>query len=132
MLPLSNTAAPWDTFSYTLTDVPAGTTGLSAKTTWNLRRKLTLALDGNGQATVNFTGINPTTGKQLKGGDIASAGPAPAYGPPDNQIQLYDYLKLLANWHTYTSGADIDGNGQVSTGDYNILSSNWYTVGDPQ
>jgi hypothetical protein len=122
------TNASGDTFSYTLTGVPAGTTGLSAKTEWNLRRKLSLTLDGNGQGTADFTGAT----NELKGGDIAGAGAAPAYGPPDNAVQLYDYLTLLRDWQTFTSQADLDGNGRVSTADYNILSGNWYKAGDPE
>ena len=42
--------------------VPAGTSSLSAKTDWNLRRKLAVALDGYGQATINFTGTATDAG----------------------------------------------------------------------
>jgi len=37
-----------DTFDYSLSDVPAGTTHLSAKTDWNKRRKLPATFDVNG------------------------------------------------------------------------------------
>src|SRR5262249_9168572 len=134
VLALSNVSG--DTFNYTLTDVPAGTTWLSAKTDWNLREKLPVTLDINGQASppVNFTGAD-----QLPGGDIA--GPpfaAGSWGPPDNVINLPDYSTLLQYWQETVSGnpaaarADINGDGNINVLDYSILGGNWFTVGDAQ
>src|SRR5439155_11651878 len=54
VLTLTNTAGA--VFSYTLNGVPEGTTAISAKTHWNLRRKLSVTFDSNNQATANFTG----------------------------------------------------------------------------
>jgi hypothetical protein len=120
-LPLTFTG---DTASYTLTGVPAGTLGLSAKTDWNLRKKLPIALVGN-QATAEFTGAN-----LLKGGDIAGA-PIPT-GPPDNVVNLADYQALVLGWLLPDPVADINGDGEVNIFDYAILANNWYTAGDPQ
>jgi hypothetical protein len=104
--------------SYTLTDVPAGTTGLSAKTAWTLRRKLAVTLDGNGQATVNFTGTN-----KQKSGDINGS----------NSINILDYSILKVNWFSTTApAADINGDGTVNNGDYALMKQNWFQVGDPQ
>jgi hypothetical protein len=103
--------------SYTLTDVPAGTTGVSAKTAWSLRNKLAAVLDGDGQVAANFTG-----GEKLLGGDINGT----------NSINVLDYSVLKANWFTSNSVADIDGSGEVGTLDYSIQKSNWFKVGDPQ
>jgi hypothetical protein len=117
-LPLTFTG---DTASYTLTGVPAGTLGLSAKTAWNLRTKLPVTLVG-GQATgVNFTGTG-TGGKQLRGGDLNG----------DNIINFLDYSILGNNWFTTHAVADITGDGEVNLDDYTILSGNWFTNGDPQ
>src|SRR5205085_1021532 len=90
VLNLSN--ASGDTFNYALTDVPVGTTGLSAKTDWNLRRKRAVTPDGNGQAVVNFTGAS-----QLRGGDISGSS-----GSPDNVVNLFDYAQIAANWQSFT------------------------------
>ena len=121
VLNLSNVSG--DTFNYSLSGVPVGTTGLSAKTDWNLRRKLVVALDGNGQAAANFTGAS-----KLNGGDIS--GPS---GSPDNIINLFDYAQIAANWQSLTDpAADINGDGVINVFDYSILASNWLTAGDPQ
>jgi hypothetical protein len=110
-----------DTFAYTLTGVPLNANHLSAKTAWNLRSSLSLALVG-GQATgVNFTGILPS-GKQLRGGDLNG----------DNIINFPDYSILGSNWFTTHAVADITGDGEVNLDDYTILSRNWFTNGDPQ
>jgi hypothetical protein len=103
--------------SYTLTDVPVGTTNLSAKTAWNLRRKLAASLDGNGQATVNFTGVS-----KLLGGDINGS----------NSINVLDYSVLKNNWLTSNPVADITGDGAVNNDDYTLMKGNWFKVGDAQ
>jgi hypothetical protein len=121
VVPLSNVSG--DTFSYTLTDVPAATTHLSAKTDWNKRRKLAATFDVNGQAVVNFTGAT-----QVRGGDITG----------DNIVNLADYSLLVSHWLEVVSSvpaaavADMNGDGVINFFDYVILGSNWFTVGDPQ
>ncbi len=124
---LSLTNVSGDTFSYTLVSVPAGTTGVSAKTAWNLREKLAVVFDVNNQAVANFTG-NPLDGwsdasdHYLRGGDLNG----------NNQVSFNDYSILGNNYFTFTTTADITGNGIVNLGDYNILSANWFSAGDPQ
>jgi hypothetical protein len=114
-LELSNASGA--VFDFALTDVPEGTTGLSAKTSWNLRRKVAVTLDGEGQGVANFTGV-----KMLPGGDLTG----------DNQVQLLDYLLLQDTWYTFDPAADIDGASGVQFLDYNLLQNNWYTEGDPE
>jgi len=104
--------------SYTLTDIPAGTTGISAKTAWNLRQKLAVTLDGDGQVTgVNFTGAD-----KLLGGDLNG----------DNFVNILDYSVLKNNWYTTNPVADINGDGQVQTQDYSLLRSNFFKRGDAE
>lgn len=119
---MSLTNAGGDTFDFTLTGVPDGTTALSARTDWNLRRRLAVALDGNGQGTVNFT--NP--GGFLKAGDIVHTGPS------DNAVVLDDYYTLVGVWLGSDPAADLNGDGVVNVFDYSLLSFNWYVSGDPQ
>jgi hypothetical protein len=128
------TAASGGVANYTLTDVPAGTVNLSAKTDWNKRRRLAVALDPNCQGVVNFTGA-----AQLKGGDIG--GPPVtlvSVGPPDNVVNLADYSLLVFHWLELVSAvpaaavADMNGDGAVNIFDYGILGANWFTVGDPE
>jgi hypothetical protein len=102
--------------SFTLTNVPEGTTGLSAKTAWNLRNKLAVTLV-DGQAVANFTGI-----EKLLGGDLNGS----------NTINMLDYTILRANWFTTNPVADITGNGYVNTLDYTILKKNFFKKGDPE
>jgi hypothetical protein len=103
-------------FSYVLTDVPGATTLLSAKTDWNLRRRLPAVLDIYGQGIVNFTGTN-----FLRAGDMNG----------DNQVQFVDYSVMSANWFTPNPVADLNGDGFVQLFDYSLLSINWFTAGDP-
>jgi hypothetical protein len=114
-LTLSNVTG--DTFNYTLSDVPADTTHLSAKTAWNLRRRLPVPFDVNSQSVVNFSG-----GNQLPAGDMNG----------DNRVQTLDYGILSANWLTSNAVADLNGDGAVQTLDYGLLSLNWLTTGDPE
>jgi len=103
-----------------LTEVPDGTTGLSAKTEWNLRRKLPVDLGTDGEDTIDFTGP-----AKLLGGDIDGS----------NDTAIPDYTLLKQNWFTYSpegDAADINGDGQVSIPDYNILRTNWFKTGDPE
>ncbi len=103
--------------TYTLTNVPDGITGLSAKTAWNLRRKLTVSLDGDGQATADFI-----AGSKLLGGDING----------DNFVNVLDYSVMKSLWLSPSPIADIDGNGSVGLADYTIMKSNWFVGGNPQ
>ena len=115
---LTLTNVSGDTFAYTLTGVPPNVNGLSAKTAWNLRSKVGVALDINGQASnVNFTGA-----KQLLGGDYTG----------DNLVNLSDYFVLEVNYLSTAPVADINGDGVDNLTDYFILESNWFIFGDPQ
>lgn len=122
---LTLTNVSGDTFNYTLADVPAGTTGISAKTAWNLREKLAVTLDINGQATADFIG-NPLDGwsdavdHYLRGGDFNG----------DNSVFFPDYSILGNNFFTFNPTPDITGDGQVDYDDFFILYLNWFTAGD--
>jgi hypothetical protein len=103
--------------AYTLTDVPSGATGVSAKTAWSLRRKLSVTLDPDGQFVANFTGAG-----RLLGGDLNGS----------NQVNVLDYSVLKANWNTPNDVADINGDGMVGTLDYSVLKANWFRIGDAE
>jgi len=108
------------TASTILTGVPDGTTGLSAKTEWNLRRKLPVDLGTSGFDNIYFTGS-----AMLPGGDIDGS----------NDTALPDYTLLKQNWLTLSpegDAADINGDGMVSIPDYNILVKNWFRIGDSE
>ncbi|MBI5386699.1 MAG: HYR domain-containing protein [Verrucomicrobia bacterium] len=107
-----------DTFSYSLVGIPATANALSAKTAWNLRSKVALPLNANGQAA----NVNFTTTKQLRGGDYNN----------DNRVQNDDYVIMGTNWLTTNPVADVNGDGQVAFYDYFVLYLNWFTDGDPQ
>lgn len=100
-----------------LDDVPAGTTGISAKTSWTVRSKKAVALSLTGTGVVSLTGTD-----RLNGGDFNG----------DNVVNTLDYSILRFHWLTSNAIADVTGNGNVNSLDYNILTSNFYTVGDPQ
>jgi hypothetical protein len=110
--------------SVIFTDVDLESFRLSAKTDWHLRKRLVVGLDSDGQAAVSFTG----TGNSLLGGDING----------DNVINTLDFSILRFYWSNTVSGtpgaaqADITGSGAVSTHDYGVLQSNFFTMGDPQ
>ena len=106
-----------DTAPFTLTGQPGNANGLSAKTAWNLRRKLPLTWDGNTQGVLNFT-----SGKFLLGGDLDG----------DNQVMFPDYNILATNFYTYNAVADFNGDGQVDYYDYYNLYFDWFMAGDPQ
>ena len=113
-LTLTNTAGA--VFDYTLTDVPEGTNGLSAKTAWSLRRKQSVTFDSNNQATVDFTGSS-----KLLGGDINNS----------NSVNIFDYALMKVNWG-HGGVADINGDGDTNILDYTIMKSNWFKKGDAQ
>ena len=101
---------------FTLDNVPVGTTHVSAKTAWHLRKRLPVTFAGR-LATANFTGPN-----LLPGGDIAGA----------NAVNLEDYYRLAAAWYRPDSAADIDGSGLVDMDDYFLLSNHWLEAGDAE
>ena len=102
--------------TFTLTEVPDGTTALSAKTNWNLRRKVDCSLDGDGQASADFIGT-----AKLRGGDINGS----------NSINILDYSVMKISWMATTAG-DINGDGATAMLDYSIMKSNWFVVGDAE
>jgi hypothetical protein len=109
-------------FNFALTDVPPATAAVSAKTDWNLRRKLAVTFDGNGLAVANFTG-----GSKLLGGDINTT--------HDNKINAFDNTLLKNKWGALMPGAapaDINGDGNVNAFDNTILKNNWGSTGDAQ
>jgi len=106
-----------DSFDYALSDVPPGTQGLSAKTDWNLRSKLSVTLVGGQASGVDFIGA-----KRLRGGDFDGS----------NTVSFNDYAILGLNFFTFDPTADITGDGDVDFDDYSVLADNWLTGGDPQ
>lgn len=102
--------------SYTLIDVPDGTTGLSAKADWNLRVKLATPLT-DGQGTANFIDND-----KLRGGDLNGS----------NSTNIQDYAVLKNNWFTTNAVADINGDGKVTLPDFLLLKQNWFQRGDGQ
>jgi hypothetical protein len=104
--------------SVSFVEVDGNSANLSAKTAWNLRQKLPVGLDGDGQATVEFLGT-----EQLPGGDISG----------DNAVNMLDYSILRFYWLSTTdSTADITADGFVNTTDFGILQGNFYTIGDAE
>ena len=121
-------AFPGDTAPYTLTDVPAGTTHISAKTAWTLREKLPVTF-AMGQAVADFIadgtpGWSAATDHYLRGGDLNG----------NNQITFTDYSILGANIFILPTNpaADINGDGFVDIFDYFMLAGNWFQAGDAQ
>ena len=105
--------------SVLLEDVPAGTTGISAKTAWTLRSKKSASFSTEGVAAVSITGA----ADMLTGGDLNG----------DNVINTLDYGVLRYHYNGSLPGfeaADIMGDGDVDLIDFNIMKANFYTVGD--
>ena len=113
-LPLS--FAGGSTASYALADVPLNTVSLSAKTDWNLRRKLGMSFTNNA-AVANFTGPS-----LLAAGDLDNS----------NTVDLADYYALVSVWYTSNPAADLDGSGFVDLDDYFLLANHWNESGDPE
>ncbi len=86
---------------------------------WSLRERKSAVFDGNGQATVDFTG-----GDKLRGGNIDES--------QNNSINILDYSTLKVNWATLNAIADINGDGAVQTLDYSIMKTYWFQVGDAE
>lgn len=105
------------------TDVDGATAFLSAKTATHLRERTPVTFDGDGQASVAYTGTG-----ELQGGDFNG----------DNIVNLLDYSILRFYWLKQVSldplaaAAEITGDGSVNLTDYQILQSNFYQQGDPQ
>ncbi|MHC4756967.1 MAG: SUMF1/EgtB/PvdO family nonheme iron enzyme, partial [Planctomycetota bacterium] len=114
---VENLAFTGTTASFSLSDVPAGTKCLSAKTNWNLQRTVAVSMISSSQYSADLTGA-----KKLLGGDINNS----------NSINILDYTLLKINWNTTNSVADINGDGQVQTLDYSLMKANWFQVGDDQ
>ncbi len=108
-------AAASSTGTYVLTDVPSGTTDLSAKTAWNLRSKIAVSWAANGQGTADFVGAD-----KLLGGDLNA----------DNIVNTLDYTIYATNYNTTNDVADINGDGFVNTLDYNLISVNFFKNGE--
>ena len=102
------------TASYTV-NVPTGTASISAKTDWNLRKKLAADFGGGITATADFTGNSA-----LPAGDITG----------DDAVTLADYYLLASLWYTSGPIADLDGNGKVDMDDYFLLANRWLQTGD--
>ena len=101
---------------YTLTNLPPGTTRLSAKTAWHLRKRLPVALT-NGQVVAHFAGPSA-----LPAGDLDGS----------NLVDIGDYFLMAASWYQPDAVADLDGSGLVDVEDYFLLSNHWYEQGDPE
>ena len=104
------------TANFALTNVPINTASLSAKTDWNLRRKLAVSFTNNA-AAVSFCGAS-----HLLAGDLNDS----------NTVNLDDYYTLASVWYTHTPIADLDGNGLVNLDDYFLLANEWQQTGDPE
>ncbi len=104
------------TGTFSLVDVPAGTANLSAKTAWNLRRRLAVSYTDD-RAVVSFTGT-----ARVLAGDINAS----------NSVNVLDYSVMKAQWLSANPISDINGDGQVNIGDYSPMKLNWFVVGDPQ
>jgi len=105
---------------YMLKDVPDNVFALSAKTCWNLRRKLTgLQPDECGQLVANFV----CTNGKLLGGDLNN----------DNCVNILDFAVLKYCWcNKDRDWADINGDGLTTLTDYYILKRNFFKKGDPE
>ena len=95
--------------SFTVTNPPAGTTHLSAKTAWQLRKRLAMSFP-SGEASADFTGDN-----MLPAGDLDGSG----------TVDLDDYFILAAAWDQADAAADIDGSGRIDLDDYFLLANRW-------
>jgi hypothetical protein len=100
----------------TLTNVLGTPVNLSAKTAWNLRKRLASGLNSDGQASVEMLGTD-----FLFGGDFND----------DNFVNTLDYAILRFHYNsTADPTADATGDGSVNLTDYNQLKTNFYTAGD--
>jgi len=115
--------------AYRLVAVPdVASMKVSAKTAWNLQETLPVAWTGN-DGVANFVNDGvlgwdktvPSPDHYLRGGDINN----------DNSINLFDYNVLRTAWPTGDLGADVDGDGVLtSIYDYSLIKINWGQKGD--
>ena len=101
---------------FTLKNVPPGTTHLSAKTAWHLRKRLPVMFAGR-FAVADFREF-----RRLSAGDLDGS----------NGVDLGDYHILAGAWYQPDPSADIDGNNLVDLDDYFLLSNHWLEQGDPE
>jgi hypothetical protein len=107
------------TGSYLFTDVPDVISSISAKTAWNLRRKISsITTASDGQYDKDFTG-DLDGGWTLRGGDLNA----------DNKVNALDYSILRAAWGSSLVG-DVNGDGATDNTDYLIMKASWYKSGD--
>ena len=111
----------------------AQTVDASAKGNLDIRVKLAVTPDSQGQAVANFladeaAGWNSATDHYLRGGDLNG----------DNIVNVSDYNLMAAYWFDLVSVvpaaalADITGDGVINLFEYAIMGDNWLQAGDPQ
>jgi hypothetical protein len=105
--------------AYTLSGVPEEATFISAKTDWNLRRRLPVVIAG-GLGSVDFIDAS-----LLPGGDYNLVS-----NPANNFVDLGDLIVLGDRWYITDPAADINQSGFNDLGDLIIMGDNWYTGGD--
>lgn len=121
--PVAVTFSGIGTGVYVFTDVPDVITSISAKTNWNLRKRISFSTPASdGQYVASFT-----SSYQLPGGDLATPGSPNG----DNVVNALDYAVLRGAWGPGSAG-DISGDGSTNNTDYLILKGNWYQRGDVQ
>ena len=103
--------------SFELTDVPDGSTHVSAKTEWTLRSRVALSGGDDNQWTADLIGDD-----KLLGGDLNGS----------NFINILDYSILANLYGGVDPVADIDGGGYVNVADYSMLATNYFQPGDDQ
>lgn len=108
--------------TYTLINVPDGTTLVSAKTAWNVRQTLPVAVAPDGVANfVNGENVAPVNDNYLKPGDVTG----------DNTVNLSDYSVLQQTYLSTTDlRADVNGDGAVNILDYTFIKNNFSVKGD--
>jgi len=137
----------WDyagTANYSLDTVPTETTHISAKTVWNLRKRLPAVFTA-GVATVDFIDHGPIDGGSsdlLRGGDTDLNWD----GTGDDNIVDSSDFNYLSYFYTlscidpdFPGGydqlgyvSDLDGSGIIDSSDFNVLSYHYTEVGDPE
>ena len=92
-----------------------GTNALSAKTAWNLRRKLPVSFTPTREATVYFT-----VASKMLGGDLNGT----------NSVNVLDYAIMKSSWFHDARG-DINGDGGTNLEDYSIMNGQLVRGRDP-
>ena len=100
--------------SYTLSEMQPGTTRISAKTEWNLRKQASV-IRSNGAAMVNFI-----DSKALPAGDLDGS----------NVVDVGDYFILAGAWYQAVIAADLDGSGIVDLDDFFLMANHWNETGE--